>query len=268
MEPMRDHYRTLGLSPEATTEDVKRAFRDLAKRYHPDRNRSRQEWAGYHMKRVIDANRVLSNPERRSLYDSRYRAEKKTERLSRSSREPREDDLRAQAERILHDLLDSRPRQAIERYEKLVGNDGGFRLDHHLDLRDWVDCKFLIAEQYHRRGEYAKALALYETLRRSSNAQQRFAEFMGEVRDRLVRLYCRDLAPAAEPARAAEYYLRALEIEPARGRKAFIHKKIAECHLAAGDEESARRQLSIAFELKPDLKGTTKICQRLGYRRD
>ena len=59
--------------------------------------------------------------------------------------------------------------------------------------------------------------------------------------------------------------MRALALDLPRNRKAFLHKKIAECCLEVGDEDTARRHLNIAFDLKPDLKGVTKICNRLDF---
>ena len=64
---------------------------------------------------------------------------------------------------------------------------------------------------------------------------------------------------------AAQYYLRALGLDLARARKAFLHKKVAECHLAIGDADSARRQLAVAFQLRPGLKGAAKICRKLAF---
>ena len=151
----------------------------------------------------------------------------------------------------------------MEAYETLLRGAGGFKLSDHLTLRDWVDCKFLIAEQYQKVGEYEKALTLYEELYHSEQARKRYTHFMHEVRERIVHIYCRDLAVSAEPVVAAQYYRRALKIEQARSRRAFLHKKLAECNLAVGDPDAARRQLAVAFQLKPDLKGATKICQKL-----
>ncbi len=65
---MADHYETLGVSADATDEEIKRAYRKLARRYHPDANPG-DGAAEAHFKEVAAAYEVLSDSERRSLYD-------------------------------------------------------------------------------------------------------------------------------------------------------------------------------------------------------
>ncbi len=264
-QEMADHYKTLGVTMAASAEDVKRAFRALAKKHHPDRNAGRAQWANALMKRLLEANRILSNVILRKLYDRKYVILTRRQRPHpRWSRDVRGSDLRGQAQGILYDLLSGKEDRGLNNYEKLLRTNHGFELRRHMEFRDWVDCKFLLAEQYQKASRYKTALALYEELYQSEQARGRYAHFKQEVRDRILRICCHDLAPSAPPENAARYYLRALALELTRGRRAFLHKKLAECHLAVGDEESARRQLGIAFRLKPDLKGATKVSQKLG----
>jgi molecular chaperone DnaJ len=63
----RDYYEILGVSRSATTEDLKSAFRKLARQYHPDVNKS--DDAEERFKEVNEAYAVLSDPEKRSAYD-------------------------------------------------------------------------------------------------------------------------------------------------------------------------------------------------------
>lgn len=65
----RDHYETLQLSPNADADTVERVFRMLVKRYHPDNQASGNV---ERFNEVVDAHRVLSNPEARAAYDVKY----------------------------------------------------------------------------------------------------------------------------------------------------------------------------------------------------
>ena len=64
----RDYYATLGVPRNATAADIKKAFRKLARQYHPDANKG-DAAAEKHFKEVNEANEVLSDPEKRKLYD-------------------------------------------------------------------------------------------------------------------------------------------------------------------------------------------------------
>lgn len=63
----KDYYATLGVPRDATAEDIKKAFRKLARKYHPDV--SKEKDADARMKDVNEAYAVLSDPEKRAAYD-------------------------------------------------------------------------------------------------------------------------------------------------------------------------------------------------------
>lgn len=65
--PDRDYYEVLGVSPHATDEQIRRRFRELARKYHPDVNRSPD--AEHRFKEITEAYRVLSSPSLRADYD-------------------------------------------------------------------------------------------------------------------------------------------------------------------------------------------------------
>ena len=67
MASKRDYYEVLGVSHNATEEELKKAFRHLALEYHPDRNKKAD--AEERFKEINEAYQVLSNPEKRTAYD-------------------------------------------------------------------------------------------------------------------------------------------------------------------------------------------------------
>ncbi len=70
MPVLPDYYAVLGLQPTATADDIKKAYRKLARAHHPDRNPDDPK-AEERFKEVQEANDTLSDPEKRKAYDYR-----------------------------------------------------------------------------------------------------------------------------------------------------------------------------------------------------
>src|SRR5215210_1931578 len=69
MPAVKDPYKVLGVDPKASADEIKRAYRKLARRYHPDRNPG-DAAAEERFKEIQEANSILSNPEKRAAYVS------------------------------------------------------------------------------------------------------------------------------------------------------------------------------------------------------
>lgn len=66
----RDYYEILGVRRDASVDDIKRAYRELALRHHPDRvSANQKKEAEERFKEISEAYAVLSDPEKRSVYD-------------------------------------------------------------------------------------------------------------------------------------------------------------------------------------------------------
>lgn len=68
MADKRDYYEVLGIDKNASADDIKKAYRKLAKQYHPDLNKDNPE-AAEKFKEVGEAYSVLSDPDKKSRYD-------------------------------------------------------------------------------------------------------------------------------------------------------------------------------------------------------
>ena len=64
----KDYYEVLGLEKGASDDEIKRAFRKLAIKYHPDKNQGNKE-AEEKFKEINEAYQVLSDPEKKARYD-------------------------------------------------------------------------------------------------------------------------------------------------------------------------------------------------------
>ena len=66
----KDYYQTLGVKKDASKDDLKKAFRDLARKYHPDKAKAEQkEAAEAKFKEINEAYEVLKDPEKRARYE-------------------------------------------------------------------------------------------------------------------------------------------------------------------------------------------------------
>src|SRR5579863_1374163 len=66
--PKKDYYEILGVKKSASADDIRKAFRKLARKYHPDVNPG-DKAAEEKFKSLSEANEVLSDPKKRKIYD-------------------------------------------------------------------------------------------------------------------------------------------------------------------------------------------------------
>jgi molecular chaperone DnaJ len=66
---LKDYYQILGIKRDAVSEDIKKAFRQLALRYHPDQNPGNQKESEEKFKEINEAYEVLSDEHKRQYYD-------------------------------------------------------------------------------------------------------------------------------------------------------------------------------------------------------
>src|SRR5258706_942424 len=80
--PLPDYYATLEVSASATHAEIKRAYRRLARQYHPDLNATALD---KHIKRLNEAYRVLGNTTKRAAYDQQFLHEAQLRQAARET---------------------------------------------------------------------------------------------------------------------------------------------------------------------------------------
>lgn len=84
-----DYYKILGIGKNASTSDIKKTYRKLARKYHPDLNPSDKE-AERKFKEINEANEVLSNPANRKKYDEHGKDWKHAEEFEKAKQQQRQ----------------------------------------------------------------------------------------------------------------------------------------------------------------------------------
>jgi len=261
-----NYYEVLQVEQRACVAEIKTAFRKLLKRFHPDHNQHNRAWAEQRTRELVEAYQVLSDERRRRFHDHNLQRQRTftvgTLRVETTRGEP--SGAAALCHRILDDLLDGNGTRAVETYEKLRGKRSSFDFYPFLNLKDHLDCKFLLGEEYEREGKLHDALLLYEEVYHEELEGPRLRYFFEEVQERIVGIYTQQISREAGPEEAIECYQHALKLKLPEKDIAEIRKRFAETLLKLGDEAGARRELLRALRSRPGLKGVQRLCARLG----
>ncbi|SCV00088.1 DnaJ-class molecular chaperone [Cupriavidus necator] len=113
-------YTTLGVQPDATLDEIKRAYRRAAMKWHPDRNLGRETEAHAAFQEIRDAYTILSDAGQRQIYDEVFEREMRRWQAEREAQEVQEREAQRESQRI-----------AQEHYEKMLGIAMRFADDGH-----------------------------------------------------------------------------------------------------------------------------------------
>ncbi|MFA6507369.1 MAG: DnaJ domain-containing protein [Treponemataceae bacterium] len=259
---MDNYYDILGVSSEATTAEIKKAFRERAKKIHPDIAGGSTD---NEMRRLLAAYEILHDIERRREYDRAYfRFVKKVDFDYRSFLKETPDDPDSQAKLIFFDLLHLQEDEAISIWRRMGGLD--FRMDAVLDREDWMDCTFIIAEELDKRGFSYEAFKLLAELVTEEQRRPYFRHFMPEVDSLIKEIIRARLAPCVPADVLVECLEEALELGYARRDEARWLKMMAEALERQGDTRSAVEALTAALKRDGTLPGVVQLKRKLGLK--
>jgi len=256
---MNNYYELLEIDRNASTEDVKRAFRELAKQLHPDI--AGEKGAG-EMRKLLAAYQTLSDRNRRFEYDRAYdRFAGKYRFDYRTFLRERKDDPESQAKLVFFELLHLEEEEALSIWQEWGGLD--FALDKYLDREDWMDCTYILAEELDKRGLYYEVFILLVNLVREERRRPYFKHFMEEVEAFLHRVVRLRLRPAVESETYVECLEAMLALGFSRRDEARWLRSIAETLLSLGELGGAEKAFREALKRDSSLPSTKRLRKKL-----
>ena len=205
---MNNFYELLGINRNASAQEIKKAFREKAKKLHPDI--AGEKGLG-EMRKILAAYEILCDSNRRFEYDRAYTrfARKYCDKQDfdyRSFLREKKDDPSSQAKLIFFELLHLEEDEALSIWQSQGGLE--FPLNKYLDREDWMDCTFILAEELDKRSDSYEAFVLLVALVREERRSPYFKHFMEEVEKLLERIVRLRLRSAVD----SETYLECMEV--------------------------------------------------------
>ncbi len=282
-----NYYQILEIGRNATASEIKRAFRKLAKRYHPDKlhinfGPDEVDHAKKMFREVCNAYDVLQDEKRKSDYD-RILQNIERQKKSYQSYYDKLNNLNhdsAKLELLFQALLHQNYEIGISIYEQLCQRcekkGTKWCIDDFFNYEDSRDCEFLIAEAYQNLGfsngngsiserhrKIELAMQIYESLLSAEGQRPCFKHFIKEVKERLKRIYLYHFSVEGYEQMTQIPFTKIQALKLTKRETAWMYKKIAEFYVEIDLFPEAREVLLMAFELQPNLAGAKKICQTL-----
>ena len=261
---MKTYYDILEVRPSCSVEDIKKSFRKKAKEFHPDLIGTESSDGGEMLRHLLNAYQVLIDPEKRLDYDRRLKLVSKPEEFDYRTflKENKHDNL-SQAKLIFYDLLHDRETDALDLYEEVLLRSK-FSLDLYLDREDFMDCAFLLSEEYEKQGRYLKSFELLVKIVQFEHKKPYFRHFFEEVVDRIRRLATQRLPTILSAEERLARFFQLVEFNFSNKETAYYLSKISELYLSLNREDLAAEYLRKGLSLDSKLQGAKKLKERIG----
>ena len=235
---MKDFYKILGVRPNATLAEIKRAYREKAKLLHPDLtgDSSRRD----EFNEVVQAYRVLSDVRQRSIFDESFfikikRSYKNADTFNYYDWLKAREDEESRAKLIFYTLMHQKEDEAVAEFKRMQMNHADFSLKKWFTREDFMDYGYILAEELVIRGEYYDAMILLEQIIQMEYSYQYFYIFFPEVIEFTLNILKRNIDGVISDELALDVYERALDLNLGPKNDAFFLRKMSEEYKRLGD---------------------------------
>lgn len=241
---MEDCYKILGVQPNATAAEIRRAYRIKAKQFHPDMAGTQASEDAF--RQLVKAYEILSDVRQRSLFDETYfyrnrsKAYRSTNSFDYRTWLLARDDEESRAKLIFFDLLHQREDDAVKEFVRMSSEHVNFKLSDWFTREDFMDYGFILCEELVLREEFYDAFILLEQIIRMEYSYEYFRLFFPEVMElaRSILLYRLEGKVADELCLDA--WERALDLRFGNKNDSIFLQKMAGAYRRMGDEKTAR----------------------------
>jgi len=162
---MENYYEILQVSSKATKEIIDKAYKTLAKTYHPDANPpEKKEWAEEQFKKINAAYEVISDEEKRKKYDEELN--RSQENIARQMEE-RYQKLQEQHRQLLQELNNLKSRQVTNRTTENIGGDVFYeaanttKANYNVNIQDEINRRVAQSVDRAYRDAYVQRMRQY-----------------------------------------------------------------------------------------------------------
>ena len=235
---MKDFYKILGVRPNATLSEIKRAYREKAKLLHPDLtgDTSRRD----EFNEVVQAYRVLSDMRQRSIFDESFfikikRSYKNADSFNYYDWLKAREDEESRAKLIFYTLMHQKEDEAVAEFKRMQTNHADFSLKKWFTREDFMDYGYILAEELVIRGEYYDAIILLEQIIQMEYSYHYFYIFFPEVIEFTLNILKRNIDGVISDELALDVFERALDLNLGTKNDAFFLRKMSEEYRRLGD---------------------------------
>lgn len=256
---MKDCYKILGVSHDATVAEIKHAFRKKAKLLHPDiTGQDSKEF-----RELKNAYETLSDLKTRQLFDDSYSCKQSHKNYTENPFSKKtgykkfdyrkwlleQTDDESCARLILFDLFHNNEDLAVAEFKRMNMERVNFRLSHWLIREDFMDFGFILAEELVLRQEYYDAIILLEQIIKMEYSFNYFRLFFPEVLSLTRHVLKNNIEDSCNPELAIDAWERALDLNLGKEDDTFFLLKMADAYEKIGDKWTAQRCKEEAIKL-------------------